>query len=231
MTDPNAIEIPWDALERFAQAIGAPHGVLLEMSPPLSFDDPQPWRLGGPALDRGRERALLPLAAFHRHDERTLLSHRDAAVALADALPPPPTRAAFRVQALLAPGHAVLRTEDRDGVRVRLVRPRPGRLRLPGRHSVHHLRPDARKVFAAWAAHAPDGLALETGVGPAHARLAAEAAIPAALRDLPSLWPEETRPRLGVRTWPGIAACLLVFDHGGRRRQDHLLFLARRTDR
>jgi len=226
MTDP-AVAIPWDALEALADAVALRSGLVLGMEPPRGFDDPQSWRLQGPPrspFPKGGVAAgmLLWSDAFAPgHPARQALE------TLLDALPPPPKASAHRVQATLLPGHAILRVEHAGGTSIPLIRPRPGPIRHAHRHTIHHLRPDAARAFARWAKHAPDALDVETDVGSRHERLAAAAALPRALRDLPDLWPPETRPRIRLRTWPGIAALLLVRGDGAERIE-HPVLLARR---
>lgn len=228
MIDAARIALPWDALEAFAAGLGLRAGLTLEMRPAQGFDDGQPWRIHLP--DAGGRRALPKAVRELRWDPAFRSEARQALLAaFEDALPPPPRHLVHHLTAVLGQGHALLTVEDAAGIHVVEVRPRPGALRLARRHSVLSLRPHAPRAFAAWARTAPDGLDVETGAGPAHARLAAEAALPRALRGLRDLWPPETRPRLRLRTWPGIAAALLVRDHPDGRRHEHPLLLARRS--
>jgi len=226
MTDP-VVAIPWEALERLAEATGIRNGILLEVRPSRGFDDPQPWRLRGPS------RSPLPkdgIAAFMLLWEKAFKPGqpgRQALETLLDALPPPPRITSQHIQAMLLPGHAILRVEHAGGISVPLIRPRPGPIRQARRHLIHRLRPDAAAAFARWAKRSPDDLDVETDTGSHHERLAALAALPKTLRDLANLWPEETRPRIRLRTWPGIAALLLVREDG-IDRMEHPVFIARR---
>jgi len=229
MTDP-AVAIPWDALEALAEAIGIRNGIMLEMRPPLGFDDSQPWRLQGPPGSPLPKDGVAAFMLFWLNAFAPGSPARQALETLLDALPPPPRSAAQRVQAMLLPGHAILRIEHAGGTSVPLIRPRPGAIRQAHRPTIHHLRPDAAPAFARWAKRSPDGLDVETDVGSRHERLAALAALPKALRDLADLWPEETRPRIRLRTWPGIAALLLVRGDGSDRIE-HPVLLARRDPR
>jgi len=229
MTD-SAVVIPWDALEALAEAIGIRNGIMLEMRPPLGFDDPQPWRLQGPPGSPLPKDGVAVFMLFWFNAFAPGSPARQALETLLDSLPPPPRTTAQRVQAMLLPGHAILRVEHAGGISVPLIRPRPGPIRQARRHLIHRLRPNAAAAFARWAKQSPDGLDVETDTGSHHERLAALAALPKTLRDLTDLWPEETRPRIRLRTWPGIAALLLVREDG-IDRMEHPVLIARRDPR